>query len=60
VRYDYRNRIYLAHGAPHGTACDPCLRPDGKCIVGPRHAQVIFEDGVEAIVIRRALRLRRN
>jgi hypothetical protein len=28
--------------------------------VGPRHAQVIFEDGVEAIVIRRALRLRRN
>lgn len=56
MRYRYINRIYRAHGAPHGQLCDPVRRPDGKCIVGPRHQWVRFADGTEAIVIRRALR----
>lgn len=56
-RYVYRNRIYRGHGAPHGLRCDPIRRLDGRCLVGPRHAAVRFEDGTEAIVIRRALRL---
>jgi hypothetical protein len=59
-RYTYRNRLYIAHGAPHGLRCDPVRREDGRCIVGPGRAQVVFEDGEECIVIRRALRLARD
>jgi hypothetical protein len=44
-------------GAPHGFRADPVRRPNGKCVVGPRHALVIFEDGETVVVIRRCLRL---
>jgi len=59
VRYVYRNRLYDAHGAPHGVLCDPVRRSDGRVAVGPRHALVVFSDGYKAVVIRRCLRLRR-
>lgn len=57
MRYRYVNRLYAAHGAHHGLQCDPVRRLDGRCLVGPRHAVVRFADGVEAVVIRRCLRL---
>jgi hypothetical protein len=58
MRYRYHNRLYNAHGAPHGVDCDPVRRPDGRCVVGSRHALVRFADGYEAVVIRRCLRLK--
>lgn len=60
MRYRYINRLYIAHGAPHGLICDPVRREDGRCIVGPGRALVRFADGYEAVVIRRALRVRRD
>jgi hypothetical protein len=57
MRYRYVNRAYLASGALHGLHCDPVRRPDGKCWVGGGKQVVVFEDGVEAVVIRRCLRL---
>ena len=57
VRYLYHNLLYNAHGALHGLLCDPVRRPDGKCIVSRDKALVTFENGVEATVIRRCLRL---
>jgi len=57
MRYRYHNRLYEAHGAPHGVLCDPVRKPDGRCIVGPGRALVRFQDGTEAVVIRRCLRL---
>jgi hypothetical protein len=57
VRYRYHNLLYLAHGAPHGVHCDPVRREDGRCIVSRDKALVRFEDGTEATVIRRCLRL---
>ncbi len=57
MRYVYVNRAYLASGAQHGKHCDPVRRPDGKCWVGGGKQVVRFEDGVEAVVIRRCLRL---
>lgn len=56
-RYTYVNRVYLEHGAEHGDRCNPVRREDGKCMVSSRHALVTFEDGVQAVVIRRCLRL---
>lgn len=40
-----------------GAACDPVLRPDGKCIVGGSKQLVRFADGLEVIVLRRRLRV---
>jgi hypothetical protein len=56
-RYTYHSRLYIAYGAPHGLRCDPVRREDGRCIVGLGRALVRFEDGYQAVVIRRALRL---
>jgi hypothetical protein len=39
-----------------GAACDPVLRPDGKCIVGGSKQLVRFADGAEHVVLRRRLR----
>lgn len=57
MRYCYHNKMYLASGAAHGILADPVKR-GGKCVVGPGRQLVRFEDGTEAVVIRRALRLR--
>jgi len=57
LRYCYHNRAYIKAGAAHGVLCDP-VRRDGKCVVGGGKQAVVFEDGVEVIVIRRCLRLR--
>lgn len=45
-----------------GLGCDPVYRPDGKCIVGrkPRNQLVRFEDGTEAVVLARRLRVRKE
>lgn len=56
-RYVYTNKLYREHGAIHGTRCNPVRREDGKCCVSTRHALVTFENGEQAIVIRRCLRL---
>lgn len=57
MRYRYVNKAYRAAGSKHGELCDPVYRPDGKCWVGGGKQVVRFEDGVEAVVIRRCLRL---
>jgi hypothetical protein len=52
--------VYLgdAHTAPelHGQPCDPVRRADGKCIVGGSKQLVVFEGGLEHVVMRRRLR----
>jgi hypothetical protein len=48
----------MASGAEHGVTADPVLRADGKTVRGPRHQLVRFGDGVDAVVIKRCLRLR--
>jgi hypothetical protein len=42
-----------------GLECDPIRRADGKCLVGrkPRNQAVRFENGREAVVLARRLRL---
>jgi hypothetical protein len=56
-RYTYINVAYRKHGAEHGFLCDPVRREDGRCVVGGGKQVVVFEDGTEAVVIRRCLRL---
>ena len=56
-RYVYHNVAYLKHGAEHGIHCNPVYRPDGKCWVSSGKQVVIFEDGTQAVVVRRCLRL---
>lgn len=36
---------------------DPVRNRAGRCVVGPRHQLVRFEDQVEVVVVRRCLRL---
>lgn len=56
---------YIYLGGTHtdpaliGLACDPVLRPDGKCIVSTRMATALVEDaqGKRYVVSRRRLRL---
>lgn len=56
-RYCYHNQAYIASGAAHGIYCEPVKRA-GKCIVGRGNQLVRFADGVQVVVVRRALRLR--
>lgn len=60
MRYIYNNVAYRNSGAAHGFECDPVKDERGKCVRFGGKALVVFEDGAQAHVIARCLRLKEN
>lgn len=59
MRYTYRGDK-LTDPKLKGCQCDPVLRRDGKCITSKLATMlVVFDDGTQAVVMRRQLRINR-